>query len=265
VKSTICIIGCGNIGEALARGLSKKALAMSLCDSDKQKVSGLANDLGVRGSHVLAESLERATTVVLAVKPHIILDVAKQVNQHISKLEDKPLLVSLAAGVSYSELEAVFGDKVRLARVMPNLAMAFSEGASGVYSKSPIAAINANDLFSLVGKSVVVEKEDLLAAITGLSGSGPAFACAFMEGMVAAATELGLPLDISTQLAAQTVLGASQMVLEGQEAPESIMKRVTTPGGTTAKGLELFEKKEFRAIVGEAINAAYNRAKESMK
>ena len=86
-----------------------------------------------------------------------------------------------------------------------------------------------------------------------------------MEGMVNSASELGLSKDIAQELGAQTLLGAAKMVIEGQEAPGSIMKRVTTPGGTTAKGLEVFEKKDFQAIVREAINAAYSRAKEAMQ
>lgn len=275
MSSTICIVGCGNIGSAFAKGLSLKALGMSLVDSEREKVIGLANDLGVRGSSKLEEGLRGATTVAICLKPHLVSQEFEKVAASLKDEEDKPLLVSFAAGLSYQELkEAVskgagvsvdsLGTEWRIARVMPNLAMAVGEGLSGVYSESQVAAVNANDLMNLVGKSVVLNSEEDFATITGLGGSGPAFVFEFMRSLAESSASLGLDSQLSKEAAIQMLLGAAKLAQESPLELSQLIDSVVTPGGTTAAGLAAMKEKGFGEAVDGALQAAAKRASDSL-
>ena len=261
MNKVVTIIGCGNIGSALAIGLGQNATPLSLMDSNREQVLELANELGVRGSTNLREAVKNSEIIILAVKPKIILSVLAELN----KLELKnTIIVSTAAGVSLSELKDSCDSSAKLVRVMPNLAMEYGAGVTGVYSEDLSAAVRIKELFSLVGVSTVLKDEKQIAAVTGVSGSGPAFVCAFIKGLEEAGVQLGLVREDARLIAAQTALGASKLVLDGEESPESIMKRVATPGGTTENGLNHLAEKDFEKIVIEAVKAAYKRALETM-
>jgi len=232
----------------------------------------LANDLGVRGSTKVDEAIVGATSLILCLKPHLICAELERISGFLREQEDRPLIVSFAAGLSYDELKnsvevgsgASADESWRLARVMPNLAMSVGEGVSGVFSKNPQAAVNANDLMSLVGKACILHSETDFASITGLSGSGPAFVFEFIRAMRNAGDNLGLGKELSNSIAAQTVLGAAQLALESDKPLEQLIENVVTPGGTTAKGLEVLEEKGFADGVQSAVKAAAKRAGEAL-
>lgn len=205
--------------------------------------------------------LEQAEIVILAVKPQQMSDVLAEIASHVS---EKHLVVSIAAGVPISTLLNSLGDKARIVRVMPNTPCLVGEGASafalgGAADESDAGTVL--EMLSTVGTAVQV-KEQLLDAVTGLSGSGPAYVYQFIEALSDGGVRVGLPRDIATKLAAQTVLGAAKMVLETGEHPGQLKDAVTSPGGTTIAGLQALEEGSLRGVVMKAVVAATERSQQ---
>ena len=202
-----------------------------------------------------------ATVLILAVKPHQVAGVLEEIRGSFTK---KHLLISIAAGVTLAKLEAGLGAGARAIRVMPNTpalvgasASAFASGKSAL----PEDAALVQKLLSIVGLAFAVA-EPLLDAVTGLSGSGPAYAYLFIEALSDGGVAAGLPREMATQLAAQTVLGAAKMVLETGQHPGQLKDMVTSPGGTTIDGLHELEKGKFRGTVMSAVRAASDKARK---
>lgn len=255
------------MGGALARGLvSSGALSagsITLYDTVPDKARSLAAELGLDAIAATTpeSAVESASIVVLAVKPYSVLSLLKGIKE---KVTPDHLLISVAAGIKLDRLEAAAGAGIPILRVMPNSPALIGEGATAVSAGSSVTSDQLADslaLFEAVGKVVVVE-EKLIDAVTGLSGSGPAYVYLMIEAMADGGVKAGLPRDTALLLAAQTVLGAAKMVLESSEHPAVLKDRVTTPGGTTIAGLAILEKKGFRSAIIEAIEAAANRSKD---
>jgi len=264
-KFTIGLLGAGKMGTALARGFihaqlvgPKDILAGEPHETARKK---FAEEVGAEVTKSNADVARRATVLILAVKPD---QVAGALAELRGAFTTKHLLISIAAGVTLAKLEGGLPPGARVIRVMPNTPALVSAGASAfALGKSATTADGelAKKLLSAVGVAVQV-KESLLDAVTGLSGSGPAYVYQFIEALSDGGVAAGLPRDIATKLAAQTVLGAAKMVLETGQHPGALKDQVTSPGGTTIEGLHELEKGRMRAIVMSAVRAATEKSKK---
>jgi pyrroline-5-carboxylate reductase len=199
--------------------------------------------------------------LVLAVKPDQVVSVLAEIR---GAFTNEHLLVSIAAGVPLAKLEAGLGAAARVIRVMPNTPALVGASASAFALGKSCAATDAElaqKLLSAVGVAFQV-KESLLDAVTGLSGSGPAYVYQFIEALSDGGVAAGLPRDIATKLAAQTVLGAAKMVLETGQHPGALKDQVTSPGGTTIEGIHELEKGKLRGTVMSAVRAATEKSKK---
>ncbi len=261
---TIGFLGAGNMAEALARGLlaAKAALPSQLraADPSEARRKLFEKDLGVQAGTSNTEVAKAADVLVLAVKPGLVAPVGAEVGALGKKTQ---LVISIAAGIPLDAIEAGWKGKP-LARVMPNTPALVSCGAAAVCYR------NAGDkekeivreILGAVGLVVEVEKESLLDAVTGLSGSGPAYVFEFIEALADGGVLMGLPRDQALQLAAATVEGAARMVRKTGEHPASLKDKVASPGGTTIAGLAALESRGFRSSAIEAVRAATERSRE---
>jgi pyrroline-5-carboxylate reductase len=255
----IGFLGAGKMATALARGFVHRQLvaADQLIASDPFEAArkSFAAETGGRTTEQNSEVVARAGVVFLAVKPNQVADVLQSVR---GSWRPECLLVSIAAGIKVQQLEAGLGEGARVARVMPNTPALVGESASGYalgHSALPGDGELVNRLLSAVGLACEV-KESLLDAVTGLSGSGPAYVYQFIEALSDGGVAAGLPREMATRLAAQTVLGAAKMVLETGQHPGALKDMVTSPGGTTIEGLHELEKGGMRGAVINAVRAA---------
>jgi pyrroline-5-carboxylate reductase len=204
-----------------------------------------------------------ADVVVFAVKPQVMQAAAKSVATAVQATQ--PLIISVAAGIATADLDRWLGGGHSLVRVMPNTPALLGAGAAGLYANPKVSAerrATAQALMEAVGTARWIDDESLMDAVTALSGSGPAYFFLLMECMEAAALELGLPAEAVRALTLQTALGAARMALESGEAPATLRKQVTSPNGTTAAALGVFEDGQFRALVQKALTAARDRGRQ---
>lgn len=257
-------IGTGKMATALARSWASSGLLAgggASIGSDPAESSRRAfhESTGLAVTSSNAEIWEKCDVIILAVKPHIIEAVLAS-----GQAQDRHLIISIAAGITLGHLDKWSGGRGRLVRVMPNTPALVGAGASG-FSKGPRATASdmesVRQLFNAVGVASEVP-ESLLDAVTGLSGSGPAYAYLMIEALSDGGVAAGLPRDAATQLAAQTLLGAARMVLETGQHPGPLKDMVTSPGGTTIAGVHELEKGGFRGTVMNAVRAAADRARE---
>jgi len=264
-RSNIGFFGAGKMTTALANGLVRAGLvtAKELIASDPYEPARkqFAAELKAKVTVSNVEVTETATVLFLATKPDQVATALAEVR---GSFTDKHLLISIAAGVTLAKLENVLPDGARVIRVMPNTPALVGAGASAfALGKNATAADGelAKKLLSAVGTALLV-KESLLDAVTGLSGSGPAYVYQFIEALSDGGVAAGLPREVATKLAAQTVLGAAQMVLETGQHPGALKDQVTSPGGTTIEGLHELEKGKLRATVMNAVRAATEKSKK---
>jgi pyrroline-5-carboxylate reductase len=258
-------IGSGKMATALIRGMLRAGVAgtttIAASDPLESARAGLAADTGIRVFEANIQVVERSDVLVLAVKPQTMPQVLAQLRPLVGP---RHLVVSIAAGVSIASLLEGLGPERRIVRVMPNTPALVGEGASA-YALGP--GVPAADeavvkaFLSSVGRAVRVP-ETLLDAVTGLSGSGPAFVYLMIEALSDGGVRVGLPRDIATMLAAQTVLGSARMVLETGLHPGLLKDQVASPGGTTIAGLHALERGGVRGALIDAVEAATRRSAE---
>lgn len=265
VKLTVGFLGAGKMATALAKGFvqAKIVSAKEIVASDPIKSSreAFAKEVGAKVSESNLDVVKSASVLVLAVKPDQVTAVLAEIQSAFTK---EHLLVSIAAGIPIAKLEAGLGANARVIRVMPNTpalvgasASAFATGKSCGTTEGELA----QKLLSAVGVAYPV-KENLLDAVTGLSGSGPAYVYQFIEALSDGGVAAGLPREVATKLAAQTVLGAAKMVLETGQHPGALKDQVTSPGGTTIEGVHELEKGKLRATVMNAVRTATEKSKK---
>ena len=259
-------IGAGNMAEAMVRGLlasgSFKKKDVTLSDVDPGRLSYLSSKYGVATTSDNREAVKASDIVIFSVKPNVIPGVCREIRS-IATIDK--LYVSIAAGVGHSFIKKLIGKDIKLARVMPNTPSLVLEGASCVYFGEGFSGEQEEMVLGVLGalgKAFRVESEDLMDAVTALSGSGPAFVSIFIEALCDGAVKMGLSRKLATELAAQTVLGTSKMIQEGAGHPAEIKDMVTSPGGTTASGIHSLERGGFRAAVISAIESAARRSAE---
>jgi pyrroline-5-carboxylate reductase len=261
----IGFLGAGKMATALARGFVRAEIAfpkeISASDPHPAARKSFASELGAKTSAANLDVAKSASILVLATKPDQVAAVLAEISGAFTK---NHLLISIAAGVTLAKLEAALPAGARVIRVMPNTPALVGAGASAFAlgkNASVADAELAKKLLSSVGVAFQV-KESLLDAVTGLSGSGPAYVYQFIEALSDGGVAAGLPRDIATKLAAQTVLGGAKMVLETGEHPGALKDQVTSPGGTTIEGLHALEKGKLRATVISAVRAATEKSKK---
>lgn len=260
----IAMIGSGQMGEALIGGwLAAKtvtAKAIVATDASAERRDLMKRRFSVRTGSDNREAAAASTVVVLAVKPQTLNAVMKEL---ASALAGK-LVLSIAAGITLKHLAALAPKTARFVRIMPNTPALVRDGVSAIAFGPGVTSKDqqlARRLFEAVGKAVVVE-EKLMDAVTGLSGSGPAYVFTAIEALADGGVKMGLPRSVADLLAAQTVLGAAKMVLETGELPAKLKNGVASPGGTTIAGLHRLEQGGLRAALMGAVEAAAKRSEE---
>jgi len=264
-RLTIGFFGAGKMATALAGGFVRAGLvaprAVIASDVAEAARQAFAAETGAKTTASNIEVARAADVLFLAVKPDQAGAVLAEVREHFTA---DHLLISIAAGVPLAKLEAALPAGSRAIRVMPNTPALVGAAAAGfALGKSATAADGelAKRLLSAVGVAFPF-KESLLDAVTGLSGSGPAYVYLFIEGLSDGGVAAGLPREAATKLAAQTVLGAAKMVLETGQHPGALKDMVTSPGGTTIEGLHELEKGKLRGTVMSAVRAATEKSKK---
>jgi len=264
-KKKIGFIGGGKMGSVLINGILSHNLMpaenLSLSDVAKDRLEDIKKTYGVNGTADNKKVVRDADIVILAVKPQIIAEVLKEIAGVIDK---RKLIISIAAGISTQYIEGLLKKEARVIRVMPNTPALIGEGAAaitrGSYATDEDFAC-ARYIFDAVGITVSV-KEELMDAVTGLSGSGPAYGFVIIDALADGGVNMGLSRDIALKLAAQTLLGAAKLCLKGDKHPAELRDMVTSPGGTTIAGLKALEDGKLRATLMTAVEAATLRAKE---
>jgi pyrroline-5-carboxylate reductase len=264
----IAVLGAGKLGETLIRGLIEAGVTHAenfiVTAGHQTRLDQLRERFGVAGTLSNSMAAESADIILLAVKPQTVPAVLSQTSE---TLLPSQLLISVAASVSTAFIEKHIAAPVPVIRAMPNTPCLLKKGMTGIAPGSNAASPHialAKFIFDAVGRTVVVDEKHM-DAITGLSASGPAFIYIVIESLAEAGVKVGLPRDIATELAAQTVLGAGAMVLETAEHPAKLKDMVTTPAGCTIDGILELEDGGLRVTLIKAVVKATQRAKELLE
>jgi pyrroline-5-carboxylate reductase len=262
----LAFIGGGNMARSLIGGLVQKGCdpkRISVADPSAEQRALLTQRFPVQVTADNRVAAEGADLLVFAVKPQMLRAAAEGLAASVRT--KRPLIVSIAAGINEPDLRAWLGGEAAIVRAMPNTPALLGVGAAGLYANNAVTPAQralAQSLLEAVGTALWIEDESLMDAVTALSGSGPAYFFLLMELMEAAALDLGLPATAARQLTQQTAYGAARMALESGEAPATLRKQVTSPGGTTAAALVVFDEAELAAIVARALTAARDRGRQ---
>jgi pyrroline-5-carboxylate reductase len=265
-NTKVSFIGAGNMASAIIGGLLAKGLPANnifASDPSAEKLAEMESGLGIQVSQDNEIAIQHADVLVLCVKPQVLETVCCSLSSVIA--EQGCLVISIAAGIEIKSLEGWLGSKTAVVRCMPNTPALVLTGASGLYANVNVSAQQravALELFEAVGVAQWVASEDLIHAVTALSGSGPAYIFLMISAMAQAGVKLGLEPEVAKQLAAQTVQGAAKMVLASETAPDQLKRNVMSPGGTTERAISVFEDEGLVALVEKAMTAAAERSRE---
>lgn len=265
MQKPVGIIGGGNMGEALIAGIINSKLLtpadVLFFEPRAERAEFLAQKFGVRRMKDNRQLTKRANVLILAVKPQSVPEVMMEIAPLV---KTSHLLISICAGVSLAYLQSFFNFPVRMVRAMPNTPALIQKGATAL-APSPQAQAEdvsaAEAIFNALGITVIV-KESQMDAVTGLSGSGPAYIFAVIEALAAGGVKEGLPQEVALTLTTQTVLGAACLIQATGKHPATLRDQVCTPGGTTMAGLYAMEKGGFRLALMNAVIAATQRSQE---
>ena len=263
----IGFVGGGNMAEALINGVISAGLYKSeniiVSDIRAERLSYLEKQYGVQTVDSNAGLAKKVETIVLSVKPQNMTEAIGTIKDSVKA---GTLIISIAAGVKIANISAVLGDRP-IVRVMPNTPALIGEGASALFANEQAKPMlgKAKAIFAAVGEAIVVESEDLMDAVTAVSGSGPAYYFLLMEEMIKAAGQLGLADDVARKLVLQTAKGAALLAVEAEKRGETagqLRKKVTSPGGTTEAALKVLAEGRFGPLVSAAIKKARDKGKE---
>jgi pyrroline-5-carboxylate reductase len=263
---TVAVIGAGNIGRSLIGGMIRSELippdhviATRRTESALEEMAAEFEGLRTTTDNVAA--VRDASIVLLTIKPQSRAEVVTEIRDHLSR---NALVVSVLAGITTERLQVAFGQDQPVVRAMPNTPALVDEGATaiaaGTYA-TPEDVEQARAIFEAVGQ-VVETREDLMDAVTGLSGSGPAYVYMFIEALTDAGVKQGLSRRVSAKLAAQTVFGAAKLVIDTGKHPAILRDEVTTPGGTAIAAVSELESRGLRTTIINAVATATTRSKE---
>ena len=262
---TLAVLGTGKLGSILLRAYLKQGLfapkRVTATVRHEEKAAALTKELGVSGSTDNRKAVHGADIVLVALKPQVVGDVLKEIAPELGK---DTLIISVAASVPTAYIEQRAGAKIAVVRAMPNTCSAVGCGMTGICRGAHASAEHleiAKAMFNAVGRTVVVDEKNM-DAVTGLSASGPAFAYIILESLAEAGVKVGLPRDIATLLASQTMKGAASVVLETGDHPALLKDAVTTPAGCTIDGILELEEGKLRVTLIKAVVKATQRAGE---
>ncbi len=265
-RETICFIGGGNMAASLVAGLvadGHEPRGLLLSDPDRAKLNNLAARFGVRTTDDNTEAVRDAAVVLLCVKPQM----ARAVCQALAPVLGRPtpLIISVMAGIREHNIQAWLGGGVPVVRAMPNTPAMIQAGAIVLHASREVTDSQRNQAETILragGLTQWVEREELMDAVTALSGSGPAYFFFVMEVLEQTGVELGLEPDSARLLTIQTALGAARMAMESNDPPQTLRERVTSPGGTTETALRTLEEGRFSDLLARAVRAAKARSEE---
>lgn len=266
IDGTISFIGGGNMAASLIGGLiadGRDPASIYVTDVDTGKLEALADAFRIQTSIDNEEAVRLASAVVFAVKPQAMAPVVKGVA--VAGKAHRPLFVSIAAGVREPDILRWLGFDAAIVRSMPNTPALVGSGATALYANAFVSDEQqslAESVLRAVGLTLWVDDENLLDAVTALSGSGPAYYFLLMESMERAGVALGLSKDHARVLSIQTAFGAAKMALESSDPPATLRTRVTSPGGTTERALDTLTAGGLEHLVHEALQAAHDRSIE---
>ena len=258
-------IGAGNMATALIKGLIESGVYerqhLSAADKDEDALKKVSGSFGVKCYESNLKVTSESSIVVLAVKPQNMREALEEMKEAIG---DHHLIISIAAGIPLRMIREIAGREIPLIRVMPNTPALVQKGVSAL-AAGALATVEhmdrAKEIFGAVGDTVVVE-ESMMDAVTALSGSGPGYVFRMMESMVDAGIAVGLERETSLRLVVQTFIGAAHLAKESDEPLSKLRQMVTSPGGTTAAGLAVFDEKGLKEMIMKAIDAACKRSLE---
>ena len=264
MDKTIGFIGAGKMATAIIKGLLKSGLFdkshIIASEPNKDYAHKIEKELGIKMVHNNREAAADADIILLAVKPFVVKDVLTEIEDRI---DNTKLIVTIAAGISSSRVEEILEKEARVVRVMPNTPALLAEGMSAV-CKGEHATEEDFDtvvkIFESVGKVVKAQEKDI-DAITGVSGSGPAFYYYIIDAIAKAGEKLGLDYKTALLLSAQTALGSAKMILESGVEPQQLITNVTTPGGTTAEGNKVLNESNISYIHFETVEKTAQKSK----
>jgi pyrroline-5-carboxylate reductase len=261
----IAFIGAGNMAKAIISGLLAEGYSpahLSASAPRQETLNKIAIGFSIAVSSDNAATAAAADVIVLAVKPQMLKQVAEEIR---SSLSHKPLIISVAAGITTQSLATWLGEDQAIVRTMPNTPSQLRAGATGMFANNQVTAAQvstANAILGAVGIVQWLDDETLLNSVTAVSGSGPAYFFLMMEAMIDAAVAQGLSRDCATELTLQTALGAAMLAKGSEFDVAELRRRVTSPKGTTEQAIESFERDQMRAMVQRAMGACANRALE---
>ncbi|MBL1269861.1 MAG: pyrroline-5-carboxylate reductase [Halomonas sp.] len=269
MANQITFIGAGNMASAIIGGLIDSGVAPSTITATAPNDSELAaikQRLGINTDTDNNAAVAEADVVVLAVKPQIMRNVCEALRDSVQR--QKPLVISIAAGLDADTIDQWLGGHNAMVRCMPNTPSLVGYGASGLYANANVSDAQrevATQLMEAVGIVEWVEEEALLDAVTAVSGSAPAYFFLMFEAMEEAAVKLGLPAATARRLAIQTALGAATMAQQSDKDPATLKQNVMSPGGTTERAIQHMEEAQLRTTIADAMQACADRAQAMAK
>lgn len=265
-KSTIALIGAGNMGGSLLGGLIANGYSPNqlwISDQSKEKLAHFESNLNVHTSQNNQDVAKQADIVVLAVKPQILNAVITELKELIQS--KKPLVISIAAGIREQSIQQWLGGEIAIVRAMPNTPALIGCGATALYANEYVSSEQkaiAETIMRSVGVITWLDEEKWMDIVTTLSGSGPAFYFLFIEAFQRAAEQLGLSPDVARILTLQTAYGATRMALESEHDVVTLRQQVTSPGGTTEQAIRILEENKLRELLKKALEAGKQRSEE---
>jgi len=263
--ATIAFIGGGNMARSLIGGLIARGTdpaGIRVAEPVAELREGLASQFGVQVFEAATDAVQGAGLWLFAVKPQVMRGVCESLAE-VAR-QGKPLVVSIAAGITAAQLSRWLGGDAAVVRAMPNTPALLGAGVTGLFATEQVSQAGrarTDALLSSAGKTVWIDTEAQMDAVTAVSGSGPAYVFLLAESMEAAGIAQGLPAEAARALTLQTVLGAARMLTESGEAPAELRRRVTSPNGTTQAAVETFQAGGFERLTDAAIAAATARGK----
>ena len=262
----IAFIGAGNMTQSIVGGMCKSGYPADhvfVSNPSPEKLEKMKSNLGVNTSQDNIEVIEQADVIVLSVKPQLMEQVCADIKSKVSNLADK-LIITIAAGIRMPKYRTYLGDDITIIRVIPNTPSLVGQGMSGLVTDSADDKDKAyvTDVFDGVGDTLWVADEDQLDILGAVAGSGPAYFFEFMDSLAKGAMELGFDPEKARAMVQQTCLGAAQMAKESDLTLEDLRKQLISKGGSTAKGVEVYQQRDLHNISADAVKAAVKRNQE---
>ncbi|WP_336367375.1 pyrroline-5-carboxylate reductase [Marinobacter sp. C2H3] len=263
-SSTISFIGAGNMASAIIGGMLDKGYKpenLWVSAPEDSHLQALRKRYGVSVTTDNRYCAEQADMVILAVKPQVMADVCRDIAPVVQNT--RPLMVSIAAGLTTDTLDEWLGGGLPLVRVMPNTPSLVGKGAAGLFANAQVKdkqKAMVQSVFESIGSALWVDDEALLHSVTALSGSGPAYFFLMLEALESAATDAGIEASTARALAIQTMAGAAEMAARSEHDPAQLKRNVMSPGGTTEAAIHTFEDGGLRELVNKAYKAAFDRS-----